>query len=195
MSNSYKIMHDHESQLMLKAADDNRKAFEHLYNKYYPILRQFLVKRNSHNLLLEDIVQKVFTRIWEQRKNFRAESSFQTYLFSVAKNMLSEEKKYFLKTNMELLRLDLITTNELADDKTNAHYLSMTRLLYEAVDNLPTKSAQAIKLHYFKNLSTSDAARIAGCSSETFQKRLYRAKNQLRDVLSPLESAERSSKK
>ncbi len=175
---------------MLKTAAGNRKAFEHLYKKYSPILRQFLIKRNSRHLSLEDIVQKVFVRIWEHRKNFRAESSFQTYLFSIAKNVLSKEKEYFRRTNMKCLRVDLTTANELTDNKTNGHYLNMTKLLYEAVDDLPTKSAQAITLHYFKNLSTLDAARIAGCSSETFRKRLYRAKNQLRDVLNPLESAD-----
>lgn len=190
MSNSYKIRPDHESQLMLKTAAGNRKAFEQLYNKYSPILRQFLIKRNSLHLSLEDIVQKIFLRIWEQRKKYRPESSFQTYFFGVAKNVLSEEEKDFRKANMERLRLDFITSNELADNQTNTHYLNTTRLLYKAVDDLPTKSAQAIKLHYFRNLSTLDAARIAGCSPGTFRQRLRYARDRLQDMLNRLEHSD-----
>ncbi len=191
MSNSYKVTLDHEPQLMLKIAVGNRKAFEQLYNKYSPILMQFLIKRNSYNLSLEDIVQKVFTRIWEQRKKYRPESSFQTYLFSVAKNVFSEEEKYFRRTNMEHLPVDLITSNELADDQTNANYLSMTRRLYEAVDDLPVNSAQAIKLYYFGNLSTLDAARIADCSPEAFRQRLRYARDCLQDMLNRQEHSEK----
>lgn len=187
MPNHHKIPLDHESRLMLKVATGNRKVFEQLYNKYSPILRQFLIKRNSLHLSLEDIVQKVFTRIWEQRKNFRAKSLFQTYLFSIAKNVLSEEENHFRRTNMKRLQTDLITTSELADSQVNADYMNMTKLLYKAVDDLPAKSSQAIKLHYFKNLSTSDAAKFAGCSPQTFRQRLRYARDRLQDMLNRLE--------
>ncbi|MHC4739940.1 MAG: RNA polymerase sigma factor [Planctomycetota bacterium] len=195
MSHNHIITPDHDTQLMLNVADGNRKGFERLYRKYFPILSQFLIERNGHRLSLDDIVQKVFTCIWEQRKNFRAESSFQTYLFSVAKNIFSEEEKHFNKNNMTHLGIDLYSSHEPADSKIYGHHLEITRLLYEAIDDLPAKGAQAIKLYYFKNKSTSDAARIAGCSPEAFRKRLYRARSQLRDVLNPSESADLFSKK
>lgn len=197
MSNSHKIVLDHDTRLMLKVTDGNRRAFERLYLKYFPILRRFLTKRNSHHLLLNDIVQKVFTRIWKQRKKYQPMSSFQTYLFSVAKNVLSEDGKYFRKTN--ITHLDLHTASgfppELMDSKAKTHHLNMTRHLYEAINNLPTKSAQAIKLRYFRNLSTSDAAKIADCSPQAFRQRLHYARDKLQNMLSRKEHSDLFSEK
>ena len=90
---------------------------------------------------------------------------------------------------MRSLSLNSNISFEMIDNiEAYAHHTDMAKSLSQAVDNLPANSAQAIKLYYFNNFSTSEAAEVIGCSVETFRRRLHRAKNQLRDQLYPPEN-------
>lgn len=100
--------------------------------------------------------------------------------------MLSEEEKYFHKTNTARLEVVPSFLYEQMNNEGDAHHSDMTRPLYKAIANLPSKSRQAIKLRYLDNLAISIAAKTAGCSCDAFRKRLYRAKNRLRDMLNYL---------
>jgi len=179
----HRIKLDEDSQLMLKVADGNKKAFEQLYCKYLPILRRFLAGRNSRHLLLEDVIQKIFTHVWEQRKSFRAESSFQTYLFGTAKNVLNAEENEFRKANIVRWVMASSFRRKPMGGRLDASSPNIDRLLDDAMNKLPARSMQAIKLRYLDDLSTPKAAKIVGCSLRAFRKRLYRAKNQLRDLV------------
>ena len=54
--------------------------------------------------------------------------------------------------------------------------------LTKAVDKLPEKSREAVVLVYYKDLRPIEAAQEAGCSYETFRKRLELARTRLRWV-------------
>ena len=42
--------------------------------------------------IAEEMIQEIFTKIWEKRKDLREELSFKSYLFTIAFNMV---RKYF----------------------------------------------------------------------------------------------------
>jgi RNA polymerase sigma factor (sigma-70 family) len=72
-------------------ADDDIVAFKCLQQRYAPFLKQFFVIRGVDSNSADDLVQKIFTCLWEQRKNYRVLSSFDVYLFSMARNALYNE--------------------------------------------------------------------------------------------------------
>ncbi|MBW2149736.1 MAG: sigma-70 family RNA polymerase sigma factor, partial [Deltaproteobacteria bacterium] len=40
-----------------------------------------------------ELVQNIFADLWEKRAHFRADSSFETYLFAIARNTLGKEMR------------------------------------------------------------------------------------------------------
>jgi len=93
MDSNSKIPLDENTRLMQKVADDDVEAFSCLYHKFSPVLRRFLANWDGRYTSADDLIQKIFSRLWEQRKHFRAESSFKTYLFGIAHYVLNEEKR------------------------------------------------------------------------------------------------------
>ena len=79
--------------LRQEAADGDFEAFACLYDRFAPTLMYLFVRRGADLTLAEDLTEKVFVCLWERRKGFRAESSFETYLWSIAKHTLSKEKR------------------------------------------------------------------------------------------------------
>ena len=67
-----------DTRLMIKASEGDKKAYDKLYRKYFPVVTSFItsLKGNFHSS--EDLSQKIFTLIWEKRIKFRGDSSAKT---------------------------------------------------------------------------------------------------------------------
>lgn len=96
-----------DPELLLSYKKGEKKAFLALYNKYSSPLRKFLQGGFSFSsqgricrfrgvdpsMEVESLVQETFARafIATTRKNYDGERPFQTYLFSIAKNLVLRE--------------------------------------------------------------------------------------------------------
>jgi RNA polymerase sigma factor (sigma-70 family) len=96
-----------DPQLLASYKKGEKKAFLTLYNKYSSPLRKFLQGGFSFSsqgricrfrgvdpsMEVESLVQETFTRAFVSttRKNYDGERPFQTYLFSIAKNLVLRE--------------------------------------------------------------------------------------------------------
>lgn len=72
------------------------EAFDLIYAKYSGKLYKFGLKYLRSAAEAEEIVQSVFLKIWENRKILRNESSFKSFLFTIAYNDIC---KLFRKRN------------------------------------------------------------------------------------------------
>ena len=85
---------DEEKILLLRAGQkDDQDAFAHLYQKYSPILLDYLIRYDGNITTREELVQECFLRAWQNRRSFRAASSVKTYLIGIAKNVANEQIK------------------------------------------------------------------------------------------------------
>lgn len=57
------------------------------------------------------------------------------------------------------------------------------RLLYEAVEKLPSKQKTVLILHYYNDMPICETARVCGVFEGTVKSRLFHAKKQLKKVL------------
>ncbi len=97
MYRSLKIQLDEGTKLMRKVVNSDFEAFGCLYYKFCPVLRRLFTNWEDYYTLSDNFIQKIFTLLWEQRKNFRGESSFLTYLLSIARHISHEEIRQFRK--------------------------------------------------------------------------------------------------
>jgi len=62
------------------------EAFDQVYEKYAGNLYGFILKYLKSTDETEELVQSVFLKVWENQKTLRKESSFKSYLFTIAYN-------------------------------------------------------------------------------------------------------------
>jgi RNA polymerase sigma-70 factor (family 1) len=86
---------DYELVERLQKADV--EAFDMLYHKYSGRIYAFGLKYLRSTEEAEELVQSVFLKVWEKHKNLKQESSFKSYLFTIAYNnicKLFRKRKY-----------------------------------------------------------------------------------------------------
>ena len=66
--------------------EDNKLSFQRLFELYYPALCIYTKRFISDRETREDIVQEVFSSIWENRKRIVIRTSARNYLITAIKN-------------------------------------------------------------------------------------------------------------
>ena len=115
------------------------EAFDLIYQKYSGKIFKFALKYMRSKSDAEGLVQSVFLKIWEKHKSLRKESSFKSFLFTIAYNDMCKifrERSYFRK-----YILDSITNNLHIDYKIEdgLEYQSILDQVYKIIDTLPEK--------------------------------------------------------
>jgi len=77
--------------VLLQLADGNPTAIEELYNFYYPRLYYFSKTFLKLDEGIDDILQEVFIKIWQNRKRIKTSSTFNAFIFTITRNLLLNE--------------------------------------------------------------------------------------------------------
>ncbi len=76
----------------------DKKAFEAIYKCYYPQLFHFLMRYIDSDSTIEDIIQNVFYKIWQNRTTIEPRGTLKSYLYASVRNQalkqIASEKKY-----------------------------------------------------------------------------------------------------
>jgi RNA polymerase sigma-70 factor (ECF subfamily) len=167
---------DEDAVLLVRAGRGDRAAFDRLYHKYYRVVTSYLARRNGCHDMLEDLVQEVFTRLWQNRKQFRGRSTVKSYICGIARNVLSNHKKRLLLRNRlghdGLTKYFRVDPDVSSCQDFDAYANEFEDALERAVSRLTSKQRQAVRLCYFETLSSA------------FRGRLRQAHKHLRRLLS-----------
>lgn len=181
MAENNGIYFDEDTQLMLKAAEGDIKAYAELYKKYFPVVIGFVSKLNGQCHIAEDIAMEVFTRIWQQRTKYHPDSTVKTYLFSFTKNIIREYQRDTRHQDVEKDYPPLI--DERSDPINIFQQKELTETIEKAKSKLSSKQLHAVELIFYSNISIAEAAKLAGCSESAFRRRVHDAKKRLSVLL------------
>jgi RNA polymerase sigma-70 factor (ECF subfamily) len=180
---------DEDAMLLVRADRGDPTAFSRLYEKYYPVVASYLIRRNGCHDMLEDLAQEVFTRLWQNRKQFRGDSTAKSYICGIARHVLSNHKKHLLLRNR--LGHESLTKHFRANPDVSSPpdfdicAAEAEKTVRQAISRLTAKQRQAVRLRYFAAQSSQEAmAKREGCSIEAFRGRLRQAHEHLRRLLS-----------
>lgn len=87
-----KFLHT-EKELLEKLKEGDTFAFEVLFYKYRNKIKGFATKLVPTQIDPDEIVQEVFVKIWLKKECIDPEKNFQSYLFSIAKNLVLDHLK------------------------------------------------------------------------------------------------------
>src|ERR1035437_3529566 len=170
-------MQDHtvnnEPLLVRYLSRGNLLAFNTLYKKYSGRLYRFALGYLKSEQEAEELVQEVFTIIWEKRADLKEELSFKSFLFTIAFNIV---RKHF-RTKVYLNEYFKTVTDADVDMHTsqNITYDSLYQYITELVNQLPERRKEIFIKSRFEGLSIKEIAEKLKISHKTVENQLTEA--------------------
>ena len=184
---------DEATLLMRRVTNGDIDAFDRLYNEFSPILRRLFARCDHRHMSLDDFIQEVFTRLWQQRRNYRGTSCFLTYLLGIARYTLNEKLRQSYRLNMkrvenleELAPFTLDSHDSLSQPEAKFYLKELAAALKAAKDKLTVKQRQVLELSQATETSLHEASKKLGCSPDALRCRLKRARKRSRELLAPI---------
>ena len=151
---------------------DDGVAFRYLFEHYYPSLCLFAKRFIDDRETREDIVQEVFFRLWDKRKQITVTSSAQNYLLTSVRNLcLNYLRRQETQQPFEESLFDQ------PDDEEGDRLIQLRELeeqLAQALALLPPEYRLAFELNRMEGKSLEEVAQRMGVSTRTVER--YRDK-------------------
>jgi RNA polymerase sigma-70 factor (ECF subfamily) len=131
----------------------------------------------------DDLVQRTMLACVASKDRFRKESSFRTYLFTVARNELFQ---YLRASRRDGARLDFSITSvaEILTTPASRMIKNADKLrVVEALRQLPVEQQTLLELFYWQELDVESISQVFEIEPGATRVRLYRARNKLRELL------------
>ncbi len=168
MRNDTPIQFDEDVRLMIKAQGGDRQAYARLYERYVPVIRRHIARHNRRAESREDLVQEVFTRVWEHRDRYRPGMAVSSYLLGFAKNVHREHQvRTYRETRVEPRDPGQAARSENMGPEVVAQRNDLAEWVRTRLAELPPKQRQALELTYLGGFSSNEVSRLLGCSDRT----------------------------
>ena len=186
---------DIDQQLVERAQQGDKRAFELLVSKYQRKLGRLLSRFVRDAGEVEDVTQEAFIKAYRALPTFRGESAFYTWLYRIgintAKNYLaSMGRRAPTSSNYDAEQAESFDDSDRLRDFNTPENLLMSKQIAQSVnqsmDQLPEELRQAIMLREIEGMSYEDIAKIMDCPIGTVRSRIFRAREAIAEQLRPL---------
>jgi RNA polymerase sigma-70 factor (family 1) len=167
--------------------DNDKKALDMLYNFYYPRLYSFAKGFLKVEDDINDILQEVFIKIWENRKNIKNVETFNAYIFTITKNAVISYFREKTKLSSFESRMKEMATSEGFFLNPSIEYEDIKEKVEKLIDKLPEKRKQIFRLSRENGLSHREIASELGISVKTVEDHMMHAIRFLREHLKTLD--------
>ncbi len=146
-----------DTKLIEKLQKGDLEAFDHIFNKYGNKLFGFAFSYLKSKEETEGLVQDVFLKVWENRKNLKQESSLKAYLFTIAYHNMC---KVFRKKQIheKFLEEKGVANNSTINLEEQLEYKATLEQVEQLIDRLPEKQRIIFKKSREEGKSTREIA-------------------------------------
>lgn len=168
-----------EQDVILRARAGDEDAFRMLMTRHRDHAFAIALRITRSPQDAEDVVQQAFVRAWHALGQFRAESSFGTWLHRiVARRALDRASKMKVQRERED-DLDSVTFAFTANGQRD---VLLIRRLEKLMRRLTAPQRAVVTLFYWEETSVEDIARALGMPQNTVKTHLSRARTALREA-------------
>lgn len=186
-----------DNELVARFVNGEQRAFDEIVARYKDRIHSFIYFQINHKQAdAEDLTQDVFLEFYRQAANYRGESKFSTYLFSVSRNIVlnyfrSHRRRHSDKTdsisqsdseesgnyalNDELMADDCPVNTVINDD--------LQEKVGDAINQLNTDERQLLLLTDREGFSYEQVSNILAIKTGTVRSRLNKARQRLMQFL------------
>jgi RNA polymerase sigma factor (sigma-70 family) len=173
-----------DQQLLVAWRGGDEDAGETLFERFYDGLSRFFRSKAGEHA--PDLIQRTFLVLLETQGRMREGTSFQAYLFGVARNILLE---HYRGKRRDGDRFDLSerSVEDLGPTPTTLLAQAQeTQLLLQAMRKIPIESQMILELYFWENMTARDIGDVLEIPEGTARTRIRRAKQLLEAQLEQL---------
>jgi RNA polymerase sigma-70 factor (ECF subfamily) len=170
------VLCDSEATLISLVRQKHQVAFKRLYDKYLPMVYGLCLRMTGSRAMAEEATQEVFIQVWRKIGTFAGDSSFKTWLHSLATNTTLT---YLRKQKGWLQRMiGRDDYEELAEGLVANPPTEIDDLQYW-LSRLPERARLVFVLHAIEGYRQENIAKTMGISVGTVKAQFHRARNLL----------------
>jgi len=154
-------------KLLRKIKSGDVKAFEAVYEQMRPRMTRFIRLSIGSDEDVEELVQEVFIKIWEEHQNINLEKSFEAFIYTIAKNKIND---FLRKVLQQKKYIESFIANYSIEDSNLEriiNYRETDNVIRYLIDLLPERRKQAFELSRFKGKSYREISSIMDISENT----------------------------
>lgn len=173
-------MRDEDKILVSKVIQDDKVAFQQLFNKYAERIYYFSMRYVKNREEAEEIAQEVFVRVWLRRFDLKEDLSFSSYIFMIAKNALidlirkKQKETDFYKNNPPSIEMYSAPSDD------SMEYNELAAIIDRSIDDLPQKRKQIYLLSRDEGLTYKQISEKLNISIKTVETHMRLALQQLK---------------
>lgn len=159
------------------------RAFDALYSMYSHRLYGFVFKLTKSQSDANDIVQDVFVKLWLNRENILLDTSFQAYLFTIAKNMVINKIRANVNSPIFVDYVAYLNDRQLAENNVDEvlNYDDFKLRLNLAKNSLSQTQRNVFELSKELGYNNAEIAKHLELSEQTVKNQLSNALKILRE--------------
>lgn len=163
----------------------DRQAGQRLFERHYGSVARFF--QNKVDAGVDDLIQRTFLACVESKERMRGEASFRTFLFAVARNLLSKHYRG-KRGDGEHVDFGVTSVHDLGPSPSVviAEHQEQ-RVLLEALRRIPLEHQIILELYYWESLTSVEVAQLLDVPHGTARTRIRRAKQLLEEQLRALQ--------
>jgi RNA polymerase sigma-70 factor, ECF subfamily len=166
-----------DEDLMIACRNGSKDAFGELFSRYRQAIWGYFCRRLTDPARAEELAQETFVAVFESASRYEPRALFRTYLYSIAFNLLSGERR----------KLHNHPSEPLDELKIPAAGLNPDSGLWvkRAIAQLDTSDREILLLREYEQFSYAEIADLLSLPLNTVRSRLFRARLELRRLLMP----------
>ena len=180
-----------DSELLLSAQKGDNAALERLLLRHQSQIYRFGMKMCGNPEDAKDVLQDSLLAMARSVRNFRGESSFSTWLYSIARSFCvkkhrkskfaPEERSLDTDAGPEIARLE--DSGRRPDAAVAA--LEIQEVIENAIRKLEPDHREVLILRDVEGLTAAEVGDVLGISVEAVKSRLHRARSLMREYAAP----------
>jgi RNA polymerase sigma-70 factor (ECF subfamily) len=187
-----------DDELVSRTQAGDVAAFDKLVVRYSPRLYGLVYNMTSNHEDTNDLLQDVFAKAFRSIRGFRRQSSFYTWIHSIATNMtINFLKKRNRRRSVSLddedshveNNRDYIEAASNTDPRREANLSELQKRLNEAMNKLSHDHRAVVTMFDIQGIPHAEIAKILKVSEGTVRSRLFYAHRQLQNYLEEFRAA------
>ena len=165
--------------ILIALQKGSHPAFEKVFTLYYIKVQTFILGYVKSMADAEELAQEVFVGLWQNHANINLQKSFDSYLYTIAKNKALNflKRKYASKTIIEMRAPENLMHNP------EEEYIALEKalLIEMIVEKMPTQRKKIYELRQ-QGLSNDEIASQLVTTKRNVESQMSMALKELRDA-------------
>lgn len=175
-----------DTEIISKVLQGEQAVFAQLVQRYQNFVFTLVLRFTDNREDAEEIAQDVFVKAYRSLADFRGESKFSTWLYTIVRTSCITflRKKKLDITSIDNERTFLQLENRESGFKANTiEQKSRHAMVNEAIRLLSPDDSQVITLFYKGEQSLEEIGKIMGLDPNTVKVKLHRARQRLKEKM------------